>query len=59
MKIKLDENIARSAQARLAALGLDVQTVLDEHLGSCSDRDVWAACQAEGRLLVTHVSRFL
>ena len=39
--------------ARLAALGFDVQTVLGEGLGGHSDADVWAAAQAERRLLVT------
>jgi predicted nuclease of predicted toxin-antitoxin system len=38
----------------LAALGYDVDTVLDEQLGGRSDHDVWAAAQAEGRFLVTH-----
>jgi len=54
VKLKLDENIPQSAAARLAALGYDVDTVLDEQLGGRSDEDVWAAAQAEGRLLVTH-----
>ena len=54
MKLKLDENIPQSAATRLAALGYDVDTVLDEQLGGRSDEDVWAAAQAEGRLLVTH-----
>ena len=54
MKLKLDENIPQSAAARLATLGYDVDTVLDEQLGGRSDEDVWAAAQAEGRLLVTH-----
>ncbi|HMI85971.1 MAG TPA: DUF5615 family PIN-like protein [Polyangiaceae bacterium] len=53
MRLKLDENIARSVAPRLAALGFDVDTVLDEHLGGRSDEDVWAAAQAEGRFLVT------
>lgn len=53
MKLKLDENIPRSASLRLAALGFDVDTVLDEHLGGRPDSDVWAASQREGRLLVT------
>ena len=54
MKLKLDENIPRSAALRLAALGYDVDTVLDEQLGGRSDDDVWAAAQAERRFLVTH-----
>lgn len=54
MKLKLDENIPQSAATRLAALGYDVDTVLDERLGGRSDDAAWAAAQAEGRFLVTH-----
>lgn len=53
MRLKLDENIARSVAPRLAALGFDVDTVLDEDLGGRGDEDVWAAAQGEGRFLVT------
>ena len=53
MRLKLDENIATSAGARLAALGFDVDTVLDEGLGGRPDADVWAAAQSERRFLVT------
>lgn len=53
MKLKLDENIAASEKPRLPALGYDVDTVLDEGLRGKTDDNVWAAAQAEGRLLVT------
>jgi len=53
MKLKLDENIPRSACARLIALGFDADTVLDERLGGCLDDIVWAAAQQEGRLFIT------
>lgn len=53
MRLKLDENIATSAGARLAALGFDVDTVLDEGLGGRPDADVWTAAQSERRFLVT------
>lgn len=53
MRLKLDENIATSAGARLAALGFDVDTVLDEGLGGRPDADIWAAAQSERRFLVT------
>jgi predicted nuclease of predicted toxin-antitoxin system len=53
MRLKLDENIAAGAAARLAALGHDVDTVLDEKLGGRPDAEVWAAAQREARLLVT------
>jgi hypothetical protein len=45
VKLKLDENISQSAAPRLAALGYDVDTVLDEQLGGRSDEDIWAAAQ--------------
>jgi predicted nuclease of predicted toxin-antitoxin system len=53
VKLKLDENIARSVAPRLAALGFDVDTVLAEQLGGRSDADVWAAAQTEDRFVVT------
>jgi predicted nuclease of predicted toxin-antitoxin system len=53
VKLKLDENIPHSAARRLVALELDVHTVLDEDLGGHPDSDVWAASQAEARLLIT------
>jgi predicted nuclease of predicted toxin-antitoxin system len=53
VKIKLDENLPRSVAPRLAALGFDVHTVLDEALGGRSDAEVWAAAQAERRFFVT------
>jgi predicted nuclease of predicted toxin-antitoxin system len=53
MRIKLDENIATSAGERLAALGHDVHTVLQEGLRGHPDSDVWTAAQTEERFLVT------
>jgi predicted nuclease of predicted toxin-antitoxin system len=53
VKLKLDENIAASAKERLAAMGFDVDTALDEGLGGRPDNEVWAASQAEQRFLVT------
>lgn len=53
MKVKLDENIPHTVCRRLAPLGMDVDTVLDEGLGGRRDEDVWAAAQAEDRFLVT------
>ena len=53
MKLKLDENLPGSAAPRLAALGFDVDTVLDEGLRGQSDDTVWAAAQREQRFLVT------
>ena len=53
MRLKLDENIAVSAKSRLAALGFDVDTALDEGLGGRPDDDVWSASQADARFLIT------
>ena len=53
MRLKLDENLPGSVVPRLAVLGFDVDTVLDENLGGCSDDTVWAAAQGEQRFLVT------
>jgi predicted nuclease of predicted toxin-antitoxin system len=53
VKLKLDKNIPASAAPRLASLGFDVDTVLSEGLQGRPDGEVWAAAQAEGRLLVT------
>ena len=53
MRLKLDENLPHSVAPRLAALGFDVDTVLDENLGGRDDDTVWAAAQAEQRFLVT------
>jgi hypothetical protein len=39
VKLKLDENLPQSAAPRLAALGYDVDTVLDERPGGRSDED--------------------
>jgi hypothetical protein len=41
VKLKLDENLPASAAARLAALGHDVHTMLDESLGGKHDTVVW------------------
>jgi predicted nuclease of predicted toxin-antitoxin system len=53
LKLKLDENVPTSASRRLAELGHDVDTVLNEDLGGHVDSAVWRAAQREQRLLVT------
>jgi predicted nuclease of predicted toxin-antitoxin system len=53
VRIKLDENIAASAAVRLAALGHDVHTVIEEELSGHVDSEVWAAAQLEERFLIT------
>jgi predicted nuclease of predicted toxin-antitoxin system len=53
MRIKLDENIADSAAVRLAALGHDVHTVVEEGLTGRTDSEVWMAAQTEERFLIT------
>ncbi|MCC6522418.1 MAG: DUF5615 family PIN-like protein [Polyangiaceae bacterium] len=49
MRLKLDENLPATAAPRLAALGFDVDTVVEEGLGGRCDADVWAAAQREGQ----------
>jgi predicted nuclease of predicted toxin-antitoxin system len=53
MLLKLDENLPVRLKERLAALGYDVDTVMDEGLRGASDDDVWARSQIDGRFLVT------
>ena len=57
MRLKLDENLPHSAALQPAALGFDVDTVLDEHLGGHSDETVWAAAQREQSGAVAESSR--
>lgn len=53
MRVKLDENLPRSLKVRLARLGHDVDTAVDEGLRGKPDDDVWNAAQSTRRLLVT------
>jgi predicted nuclease of predicted toxin-antitoxin system len=53
-RFKLDENLPRDAIALFRNAGHDVVTVLDERLGGHTDPDVFDACQAESRILVTY-----
>jgi hypothetical protein len=51
LKLELDEKLPGSAAPRSAALGFEVDTVLDERLGGQSDDAVWAAAQRQDGLL--------
>ncbi len=53
MKVKLDENVTYLAGALLTAAGHDVHTVQMEGLAGHPDAEVWSACLAERRLLIT------
>lgn len=53
MRVKIDENLPASLAAALRALGHDADTVMEEGLSGSSDPEVWAAAQAESRLLIT------
>jgi predicted nuclease of predicted toxin-antitoxin system len=53
VKVKLDENVPRSAGDVLVAAGHDVDTVVDEDLAGATDPRVVAAAAATGRLLIT------
>jgi predicted nuclease of predicted toxin-antitoxin system len=53
VRLKLDENLPDEARLTAASLGHDVDTVIDEGLGSAGDPDVLAAAMREQRFLVT------
>jgi len=53
LRFKLDENIPRRVEPALRDLGHDVETALSEGLAGASDPDLFAACKAEDRVLVT------
>jgi predicted nuclease of predicted toxin-antitoxin system len=53
MKFKLDENLPPSAAELLRSLGHGVMTVYDQGLQSCIDPEVLAACQGEGKILLS------
>jgi predicted nuclease of predicted toxin-antitoxin system len=53
MQFKLDENLPPSAAELLRDVGHDVMTVYDQVLQSCTDPEVLAAYQSEGRILLS------
>ena len=53
MKLKLDENLGRSAIELFVQAGHEVETVRSEGLSGADDTVVIAACQREARCLVT------
>lgn len=53
MQFKLDENLPPAAAELLRSLGHDVETVFDQGLQSCTDPEVLAACQGEGKVLLS------
>jgi hypothetical protein len=53
MKLKLDENLGKTAAAIFQAGGYDTLTVPGQGLCRATDREVIAACQSERRCLVT------
>jgi predicted nuclease of predicted toxin-antitoxin system len=53
VRIKVDENIGRTGVELLRRDGHDVMTVPDQGLVAAADEDVFQACTAEGRTLIT------
>jgi len=53
MKIKLDENLPSPLAPRLAAMGHDTQTVIEEGIAGETDLVIWEAAQREARFLIT------
>lgn len=53
MRLKLDENLPPAAVELLRSAGHDVITVYEQGLKSCTDPEVLAACQAEGKVLIS------
>jgi len=53
VRIKLDENLPRSAETVFDAAGHEVDTVEDEGLGGAADPSVARAATEAGRLIVT------
>ncbi len=53
MRLKLDENLGRSAAETLRQAGHDVATVAGQQLSGTTDRALIERCQAESRCLVT------
>jgi len=53
MKFKLDENFGTRTYNIFESVGYDVQTVRQESLQGATDQQIYEACCAEGRCLVT------
>jgi hypothetical protein len=46
-RFKLDENLPNAAEVLLKQGGFDVETVLTEHLGGCTDAELFEKCRAK------------
>ena len=53
MKIKLDENIGSRGVVFLRAAGHGVMTVREQNLHGATDKNLFAVCTAETRVLIT------
>jgi len=53
MRLKLDENLGKTATVIFRSAGYDTQTVRDQGLSQAADRKIISACRDENRCLVT------
>ena len=53
MTFKIDENLPASVADLLQNAGHNAQTVLDQHLGGCSDAAIARICAQERRTIIT------
>ena len=53
LKVKVDEDLPRSAVQLLREHGYDAASVVEQEMGGWKDPQLWIAVQKEGRYLVT------